>query len=77
MVAAELRTSTGLEVVGLRPLFEVRGYSLDVFHQSFAVTADGKGFMLARQQSSTASGAKPTIVLVRNWVTELEARLKR
>ncbi|MDX2262185.1 MAG: protein kinase [Gemmatimonadales bacterium] len=77
MVAAELRTATGLEVVGLRPLFEIRGYSLDVFHQSFAVTADGKGFVMLRQVSTGAQAAKPTIVLVRNWLTELEARLKR
>ena len=77
MVAAELRTATGLEVVGLRPLFEVRGFALDVFHQSFAVTADGKGFVMLRQVSTGAQATKPTIVLVRNWIAELEGRLKR
>jgi eukaryotic-like serine/threonine-protein kinase len=77
MVAADLRTAAGFEVVGLRPLFEVRGYNLDVFHQSFAVTADGKGFILARQQSSTASGAGPTVIMVQNWMTDLAGRLKK
>ena len=77
MVAAELRTATGLEVVGLRPLFEVRGFALDVFHQSFAVAADGKGFVMLRQVSTGAQATKPTIVLVRNWIAELEGRLKR
>jgi serine/threonine-protein kinase len=77
MVAADLRTAAGLEVVGLRPLFEVRGYSLDVFHQSFTVTADGKQFVMLRQVSTGVRAAKPTIVLVRNWLTELDARLKR
>jgi serine/threonine-protein kinase len=77
MVAADLRTSAGFEVTGLRPLFEIRGYNLDVFHQSFAVTADGKSFILLRQQSSGATGAKPTIIQVQHWFADLAARLKR
>jgi len=77
MVAADLRTAAGFEVVGLRPLFEVRGFTLDVFHQSFAVTADGQGFIMLRPQSSGVTGTKPTVIMVQHWQTDLESRLQR
>ncbi|MBA2291753.1 MAG: serine/threonine-protein kinase [Gemmatimonadales bacterium] len=77
LVAADLRTTAGFEVVELRPLFEVRGYILDVFHQSFAVTPDGASFIFSRQRSSGAGAAKPTVIMVQNWFTHLNAQLKR
>ena len=77
MVAAELRTTAGFEVVGLRPLFEVRGFTLDVFHQSFDLTPDGANFIFLRPQSSSATGTQPTVVLVQHWLTDLARRLKR
>lgn len=77
MVAAELRTAAGLEVVALRPLFDIRGYALDVFHQSFAVTPDGDRFVMLRQVSTGVRAVKPTMVLVRHWLTDLEGRLPR
>jgi Tol biopolymer transport system component len=77
LVAADLRTTTGFEVAALRPLFEVRGYTLDVFHQSFAVAADGESFIFMRQRSSDPAGTRPTVVLVQHWLTELNARLQR
>jgi Tol biopolymer transport system component len=77
LVAADLRTTTGFEVAELLPLFEVRGYTLDVFHQSFVVTADGGGFIFMRQRSSDPTGAKPTVILVQHWLTDLNERLKR
>jgi hypothetical protein len=77
MVAADVRTTAGFEVVGLRPLFEVRGFTLDVFHQSFTVTADGEGFILMRPQSSGLTGTKPSVIMVQHWLTDLESRLKR
>jgi hypothetical protein len=64
-------------VVGLRPLFDVRSYTQDVFHQSFDVTADGQSFIFMRQRSSGIGGGQPAVVLVQNWLTDLDARLKR
>jgi serine/threonine-protein kinase len=77
MVAAGLSTTTSFEVVGLRPLFDVRSYTQDVFHQSFDVTADGQSFIFMRQRSSGIGGGQPAVVLVQNWLTDLDARLKR
>ncbi|MEO8479352.1 MAG: protein kinase [Gemmatimonadota bacterium] len=77
LVAADLRTTAGFEVVELRPLFDLRGYNLDVFHQSFVVTPDGASFIFSRQRSSGATGALPSVVLVQNWFADLRARLKR
>ncbi|MDX2207845.1 MAG: protein kinase [Gemmatimonadales bacterium] len=77
MVAAELNTTIRFEVVGLHPLFDVRNYTQDVFHQSFDVTADGQSFIFMRQRSSGAGGSQPAVVLVQNWLTDLDARLKR
>ena len=77
LIAAELRTTTAFEVVQLQTLFDVTGYNLDLFHQSFAVAPDGKSFLFARQRSSGVGSARPTVILVRNWFTDLAARLKR
>ena len=77
LIAAELRTTTAFEVVQLQTLFDVTGYNLDLFHQSFAVAPDGKSFLFARQRSSGVGSGRPTVILVRNWFTDLAARLKR
>ncbi len=77
LVAADLRTMAGFEVVALRPLFEVRGYSQDGFHQSFDVASDGDSFILMRPQSSGATGTQPTVILVQHWLTDLTSRLKQ
>jgi Tol biopolymer transport system component len=77
MTVATLNTTPGFEVTGLRPLFELRGYTIDLFHQSFAMDAEGKHFVLLRQQSSSAMATRPSVVLVQNWIAELDAGLQR
>ncbi|MBK7593761.1 MAG: serine/threonine-protein kinase [Gemmatimonadetes bacterium] len=77
LVAAELLTTAGFEVVQLRPLFDTNGYNLDLFHSSFAVSPDGKSFLFSRQRATGVGTARPTIILVRNWFADLAARLKR
>jgi hypothetical protein len=77
MAQAELRTTAGLEVVGVAPLFDVRGFALDVFHQLFAVTPDGERFVMLRQVSTGSRAAKPTMVMARHWVADLERTLAR
>lgn len=77
LISAELRTTTAFEVVQLRPLFDLAGYNLDLFHSSFAVSPDGKSFLFSRQRATGVGTARPTVILVRNWFADLAARLKR
>jgi len=77
LMVAELRTTNGFEVIGSRALFYAGGYNLDLFHQSFAVAADGSGFIFTRQRMAGAGAARPSVIMVQNWFTDLKGRLKR
>jgi len=77
MMAAELNTAAGFDAVRVAPLFDVSGYVVDPFHQSFAVAPDGRSFFLARPRATAAQARAPRAVLVQHWFTDLEARLRR
>jgi Tol biopolymer transport system component len=77
MMAAELNTAGGFEVVRLVGLFEVAGYFVDPFHQTFSVAPDGRSFLLARRRSSAAQAGALRAVVVQNWFTDLKARVTR
>ena len=74
---ADLRTTTGFEVLRLRSLFETSRYTFDLFHQSFAVAPDGQRFLFARPRANGAGATRPTIIMVQNWFAVLHAQLKR
>jgi serine/threonine-protein kinase len=77
MTAAELSTAGGFEVVRLVTLFEVAGFFVDPFHQTFSVAPDGRSFLLARRRSSVAQAGALRAVVVQNWFSDLKARVKR
>ncbi len=77
MMAAELGTAPGFDVVRVATLFDVSGYNVDPFHQSFSVAPDGRSFLLARRRSTAAQAGPLRAVLVQHWFTDLKARVAR
>ena len=78
LVAAEVRTTPTFEAVQLQPLFSVIGLTLDPFHQNYTVAQDGRGFFFGRTKvSSRGAATRQSAVMVENWFTDLQARLKK
>ncbi len=77
LVAASIQAVPTFEVRELKPLFNVAGFVIDPFHQSYSVTPDGRTFLFARPRSSGRTSTSVKAVLVENWFADLRARLKR
>jgi WD40 repeat protein len=78
LVAATIRASAaGIEVPELTPLFDTSPYSIDIFHTSYEVLPDGKGFLFARQREARAAGAQIGLVEAENWFADVKARTRR
>ncbi|HXI20979.1 MAG TPA: hypothetical protein VNH46_07840, partial [Gemmatimonadales bacterium] len=75
LIAAEVRASPGFGVLQRQPLFDVRDYIIDPFHQSYEVMPDGKSFLFLRSHQG-AMPIEPRTVLVRHWFTDLRARTR-
>ncbi len=73
LVAARIPAGSAFQVQELTPLFDVSGFSLDNFHQTYDVLPGG-GFLFLRPQASQAAAARP-LVLVENWFADVRARL--
>jgi eukaryotic-like serine/threonine-protein kinase len=76
LVAAEVRTVPSFEVVRLQPLFDITGYRIDPFHQSYSVAPDGRSYLFTRLRPGTGPAA-PRTVLVENWFADLRLRMRQ
>jgi Tol biopolymer transport system component len=77
LVAATIRAAaSGVDVTDLRPLFDASGMAIDIFHTSYDVLPDGRGFVFARQRSER-SAMQPALVEVENWFADVRARTTR
>ena len=77
LVQAALHTQPAFAVDTLNPLFDVRGFLDNGFHQSYDVSPDGKAFYFTRAASSGSGSAGTNLVWVDHWLTDLNAILKR
>jgi Tol biopolymer transport system component/tRNA A-37 threonylcarbamoyl transferase component Bud32 len=74
LVAAEVSRGTAFAVVGRHSLFDASGFALDLYHQAFDVTADGR-FLFLRSRGAAVGARGQRIVWVDHWFTDLQAKL--
>ncbi|HTT66961.1 MAG TPA: hypothetical protein VMF70_02925, partial [Gemmatimonadales bacterium] len=77
LIAADVRPGPAFAVAGQRPLFSTLDFFREGFHQSYAVSADGRFFYFMRPLQSNAGAQAPQIVRVDNWLADLKAKLAR
>jgi serine/threonine-protein kinase len=75
LTAARVQTAPAFAVTGTTPLFDISGYVIDAFHQSYDVTPDGKSFIFARPRRQAAGLRGPQLVWADHWFTDVEARV--
>ena len=76
MVAAQVRTSTTVEVDERRVLFSVAQYFITAQYTSYDVSPDDQRFLMTRRVGA-AEGATTALILVENWFEELKAKAGR
>ncbi len=76
MVAAEVRGAPTFSVGARKRLFLARDYDGTQYNHYYAVTPDGGDFLMLRSEFfASANLASDPMVLVRNWLPELRAKL--
>jgi len=70
LVAATLEPGPPLRVQSRRVLFSTRGYHSDTRHVAYAVSLEGAFYFFQQADVPTAQ-----MVLIQNWITELEAKV--
>jgi serine/threonine protein kinase len=77
LIAAEIRTTPGFEVMRSVPLFSVVPFVIDQFHTSYSVMPDGSSFIFAQPHSVGRPATGSHAVLAENWFADMRTRLKR
>jgi serine/threonine-protein kinase len=77
MIAAQVNPGDNFFVSELRPLFDASALTFDGFHQSYAVTADGRHFLFNSPRSAGQTPSGPQLVWVDHWFTDLRSQLAR
>jgi Tol biopolymer transport system component len=78
MMAARFETKPVFRVVGVDRLFTIpSGWRRGDIHATYAVTPDGHFLMMARRTAPAAGGAGLHLILIRNWLTEIEPLLEK
>jgi serine/threonine-protein kinase len=79
LMAARRAAGPGFAIASRAPLFAATpSMVFDQFHTSYAVTGDGRGFLLlANPGLAAAPGATAQLLLVEHWFTELRERVGR
>ena len=75
MVAAQVRTSTTVEVDERRVLFSVAQYVISANYTPFDISPDDQRFLMTRLVGA-AEGATTAMILVENWFEELKAKVR-
>ena len=77
MIAVDVTTGSTFSAGAHHRLFDARGYAANFQSHFYAVTPDDRRFIMVRPVADSASAASPArLVLVRNWLPELRAKLK-
>ena len=78
LVAVPVRaTSTGIDTGDPRPLFDASGFSIDIFHTSYEVLPDGRGFIFARPRETGRPAAQAALVQAEDWFADVRAKVGR
>ena len=78
LVAVPVRaSSTAFDTGDPRPLFDASGFSIDIFHTSYEVLPDGRGFIFARPRETGRPAAQAALVQAENWFTDVRAKAGR
>ncbi len=77
MIAVDVTTGSTFSAGAHHLLFDARGYLANYQSHFYAVTPDDRRFVMVRPVEDSAGAAPPPrLVLVRNWLPELRAKLK-
>jgi Tol biopolymer transport system component len=77
LVAAQLRTTRGFEVTGLRTVLSAAVFPTDRFHQTYDVLPGGKGLVFPRAWGVDPAAGAPVVVEAENWMADVDARTRR
>ena len=76
LMVAQVSTGGNFSIAAVHSLFDaLPGFTIDPFHQSFAVEPDGQHFLLFRPP--TSRGAAPRMVMAEDWFADVRARMKQ
>jgi Tol biopolymer transport system component len=76
LMAAQLRTTQGLEVTALEPVLSGVVFP-ERFHQVYDVLPGGKGIVFPRPWGANPAAGAPTVVEAENWLADVQARTRR
>jgi Tol biopolymer transport system component len=77
MIAVDVTTGSTFSAGAHHRLFDARAYAANFQSHFYALTPDDRRFIMVRPVEGSASTAPPApLVLVRNWLPELRAKLK-
>ena len=78
MIAVDVTTGSTFSAGTHHRLFDARGYAANFQSHVYALTPDDRRFVMVRPVASAGSHAAsaPRLVLVRNWLPDLRAKLK-
>ncbi len=75
MIAASVNTTSGFVVNDLRPLFDVSGFILDGFHQTYDISPDGRSLLFISPRDISTTPRIPALVRIDHWFRDLKAQL--
>jgi serine/threonine-protein kinase len=77
MIAVDVTTGATFSAGAHHRLFDARGYAANFQSHFYAVTSGDRRFIMIRPvtPTRTSAGSAPRLVLVRNWLSELRAKL--
>jgi eukaryotic-like serine/threonine-protein kinase len=78
MIAVDVTPGPTFTAGAHHPLFNASAYAANFQTRLYAVTPDDRHFIMVRLEApgGTSGAAAPRLVLVRNWLSELRAKLK-
>jgi serine/threonine-protein kinase len=78
LVAVPVRTSsTAFDTGDPRPLFDASGFSIDIYHTSYEVLPNGRGFIFARPRETGRPAAQAALVQAEDWFADVRAKAGR
>jgi eukaryotic-like serine/threonine-protein kinase len=75
LIAVPVATTPTLSVGQPQELFRFAGLFYNVSATTYAVSGDGKRFLMSAGQLESGSAARPAAHIVQNWTEELKARV--
>ena len=70
-------SSTAFDTGDPQRLFDASGFSIDIFHTSYEVLPDGRGFIFARPRETGRPAAQAALVQAEDWFADVRAKAGR